>query len=157
MKACQITSARQIALGVTVLLMTGCSGHSVQVEPGNGVYSTGRASTSADVPTGAKAATSNPNASTAARLGIPPGHLPDPGDCRVWLPGEAPGKQKKNASGDCSWVATQVPAGGWLVWRPGTDRKEVIVREYGAESIIRWTRIYDIVTGNLLHEDSRGE
>ncbi len=147
---------RQIALGVSVLLMSGCSGHSIKSEPEQGIFSTGRASASTDVPVGAKAATTNPNASTAARLGIPPGHLPDPGDCRVSMPGEAPGKQKKNASGDCSWVATQVPAGAWLVWRPGSDRKEVIVREYGAESVIRWTRIYNVVSGALLHEDSRG-
>jgi len=146
--------SRQIGLGIAVLLISGCGSHQITIEPEPGVYTTGRASTSTDVPSGAKAATSNPNASTAARLGIPPGHLPDPGDCRVWIPGEAPGKQKKNAEGDCSWVATQVPPGGWLVWRPGTDRKEVVVREYGANSVMRWTRIYDIVTGVLLHEDS---
>jgi len=144
-----------IGLGISVLLVSGCSGHQITIEPEPGVYSTGRASTSTDLPTGAKEATSNPNASTAARLGIPPGHLPDPGDCKVWIPGESPGKQKKNAEGDCSWVATQVPPGGWLVWRPGTDRKEVVVREYGANSALLWTRIYDIVTGALLHEDLR--
>jgi len=145
----------KLGLGISLLLISGCGNHQVTIEPEPGVYSSGRASTSAaDVPTGAKAATSNPNASTAARLGIPPGHLPDPGECRVWIPGEAPGKQKKNAEGDCSWVATQVPPGGWLVWRPGSDRKEVVVREYGAGSVMRWTRIYDILTGALLHEES---
>ena len=145
---------RPIGLGITVLALSGCGSHQITIEPEPGVYDTGRTSSSTDVPTGAKAATSNPNASTAARLGIPPGHLPDPGECRVWIPSESPGKQKKNAQGDCSWVASQVPPGGWLVWRPGTDRKEVVVREYGAGSVMRWTRIYDIVTGALLHEES---
>lgn len=145
---------RRIGLWIAVLALSGCGGQQITIEPAPGVYDTGRASASTDVPTGAKAATSNSNASTAARLGIPPGHLPDPGECRVWIPGEAPGKQKKNAEGDCSWVATQVPPGAWLVWRPGTDRKEVVVREYGAASVMRWTRIYDIVTGALLHEES---
>lgn len=145
---------RRIGLAIMALALSGCGSHQVTIEPEPGVYDTGRASTSTDVPTGAKAATSNPNASTAARLGIPPGHLPDPGECRVWMPGESPGKQKKKAQGDCSWVATQVPAGGWLVWRPGTDRKEVVVREYGPGSAMLWTRVYDIVTGALLHEES---
>jgi hypothetical protein len=145
------------SLLLAALLQMGCSGREIVIDTDPGVYSTGRTVQTAAVPTGAKAATSNPNASTAARLGIPPGHLPEPGNCRVWVPGEAPGKQKRNAEGDCSWVATQVPPNAWLVWRPGTDRKEVVVREYGPDSIMRWTRIYDIITGDLLHEDARGE
>ena len=43
------------------------------------------------------------------------------------------------------------------MWRPGTDRKEVVVREYGSNHRTLWTRVYDLVTGELLHEDSRGE
>jgi hypothetical protein len=148
---------RSSVLTLALFLATGCSGHEVVIDPDPGIHSTGRTIQTTPVPTGAKAATSNPRASTAARLGIPPGHLPEPGNCRVWVPGKAPGQQKTNAEGDCSWVATQVPAGGWLVWRPGTDRKEVIVREYGDHSRMLWTRVYDLVTGNLLHEDSRGE
>jgi hypothetical protein len=148
---------RRIGLWIAALALSGCGSHQITIEPDPAVYDTGRASSTTDVPTGAKASTSNPNASTAARLGIPPGHLPDPGECRVWIPGESPGKQKKNAQGDCSWVASQVPPGGWLVWRPGTDRKEVVVREYGSGSILHWTRIYDIVTGVLLHEEAHGD
>ena len=34
------------------------------------------------------------SASTAATLKIPPGHLPPPGECRVWLPDVPPGQQK---------------------------------------------------------------
>ena len=29
----------------------------------------------------------------ARTLGIPPGHLPPPGECRVWYPGTPPGQQ----------------------------------------------------------------
>ena len=93
------------------------------------------------------------NASTAARFGIPPGHLPPPGQCRVWMPGEPPGKQKKkNAAGDCSRLARQVPAGGWLVYRPSEDKKEVVVREYGAADRITSIRVFDLVTGAFLRE-----
>ena len=28
-----------------------------------------------------------------AHLGIPPGHLPPPGHCRIWVPGRPPGHQ----------------------------------------------------------------
>ena len=99
-----------------------------------------------------KSETAPENASTAARFGIPPGHLPAPGQCRVWMPGEPPGKQKKHRSGDCSAVEREVPAGGWLVYRPGGDKKEVVVREYGAERDVLSIRVFDIVTGAFLRE-----
>jgi len=97
------------------------------------------------------------NASTAARFGIPPGHLPPPGQCRVWVPGEPPGKQKKNASGDCSAVSRQVPAGGWLVYRPSENKKEVVVREYGASDRVTSIKVFDVVTGAFLRELSPEE
>ena len=57
--------------------------------------------------------------STAATLGIPPGHLPPPGECRVWVPGEPPGHQAP--PGSCATLATRVPAHGWLVFNPDGD------------------------------------
>lgn len=149
---------RHAALLAVALEAAACSSQRAGVEPEPAVFSTGRSSTStsADLPSGAKAATTNPNASTAATLGIPPGHLPPPGQCRVWIPGEPPGKQKDQASGDCAWVQGRVPPGGWLVWRPTKDEKEVVVREFGADAVIRWTRIFDIATGVLVHEDRHG-
>jgi hypothetical protein len=93
------------------------------------------------------------NASTAAKFGIPPGHLPPPGQCRVWIPGQPPGKQKKNyPAGDCAVVSAEVPAGGWLVYRPGDDKKEVVVREYDSEREVISVKVFDIVTGAFLRE-----
>ena len=93
------------------------------------------------------------NASTAAKFGIPPGHLPPPGQCRVWMPGEPPGKQKKKyPSGDCSSVSREVPAGAWLVYRPGDDKKEVIVREYNGNGKVVGVSVFDAVTGQLLRK-----
>jgi hypothetical protein len=151
-------NVRHAALLAVAIGATACSSRPVVIEPEPAVYSTGRSTASADaaLPSGARAATTNPNASTAATLGIPPGHLPPPGQCRVWIPGEPPGRQEAQASGDCAWVQTRVPPGGWLVWRPTRDRKEVVVREFGDRSVIRWTRIFDIATGALVHEDRRG-
>ena len=50
--------------------------------------------------------------STAATLGIPPGHLPPPGQCRVWMPGTPPGHQAKARS--CANIERSAPAGARL-------------------------------------------
>ena len=97
-------------------------------------------------------------ASTAAKFGIPPGHLPPPGQCKVWMPGEPPGKQKKKySSGDCVDVSRSVPAGGWLVYRPGDDKKEVVVREYGSERQVTSVKVFDIASGAFLRELEPGD
>ena len=140
---------------VVVALASACSSSSPDVEtgpqpqtrtiPGTGDTGTEPEPKNANVPD---------NASTAARFGIPPGQLPPPGQCRVWIQGEPPGKQKKkkNPAGDCADVSRDVPAGGWLVYRPGDDKKEVVVREYGTEGRITSVKVFDIVSGALLRE-----
>jgi hypothetical protein len=47
---------------------------------------------------------------SAQQLGIPPGHLPPPGACRVWYPGRPPGHQPR--PGPCN---VPVPPGAVLV------------------------------------------
>lgn len=44
---------------------------------------------------------------------IPRGHLPPPGQCRIWFPGRSPGKQPP--PGDCRQLRHRVPAGAWLI------------------------------------------
>lgn len=44
---------------------------------------------------------------------IPPGHMPPPGSCRIWLPNTPPGKQPP--PGDCYELSRMVPPGAWLV------------------------------------------
>jgi hypothetical protein len=58
--------------------------------------------------------------------GIPPGHLPPPGSCRVWYPGTPPGHQPPPTS--CRLAFRQVGPGGWVVERPA--REVEIVRTY---------------------------
>lgn len=90
--------------------------------------------------------------STAATLGIPPGHLPPPGECRIWVPGTPPGHQR--AAGACSSLERHVPPGAWLVHRPTKDKKVVNVWVYGtAESLPSVLRIFDAVSGALLSEE----
>ena len=48
-----------------------------------------------------------------ASLGIPPGHYPPPGHCRVWLPGQPPGHQPRPVK--CNSVG-DIPL-GCFVWR----------------------------------------
>ncbi len=94
-------------------------------------------------------------ASTAATLGIPPGHLPNPGECRVWIPGTPPGHQPKPQSRACPGIATVAPAGSWIVYRPTDDTKLVHVREvdpHRAGVVVR-IRIFDIESKRLLHEE----
>jgi hypothetical protein len=44
---------------------------------------------------------------------IPRGHRPPLGQCRIWFPGRAPGKQPP--PGDCRQLRQRLPAGAWLV------------------------------------------
>ena len=48
-----------------------------------------------------------------ARPKIPPGHMPPPGQCRVWYPGRPPGHQPP--PGNCQALRHRTPAGAWLV------------------------------------------
>ena len=101
-------------------------------------------------------AEANRGPSTAATLGVPPGHLPRPGECRVWIPGTPPGHQPKPKSRPCPGIATVAPAGSWIIYRPTEDRKVVHVREVDsrrAGAVIR-IRIFDIETSRLLREEN---
>lgn len=90
--------------------------------------------------------------STAATLGIPPGHLPPPGMCRVWVNGKPPGHQARPRS--CSNIERTAPAGSYIVERPGKDKKFVHVREVDqrrAGVVIRM-QVYQIRDGKLVRE-----
>ncbi len=92
--------------------------------------------------------------STAATLGIPPGHLPRPGECRIWIPGAPPGQQPRPRSRPCDGIVVDAPAGSWVVYRPSRNRKYVHVRvidEQRAGVIVR-IRIFAIETGALVRE-----
>jgi len=90
--------------------------------------------------------------STAATLGIPPGHLPSPGMCRVWVPGTPPGHQAKPRS--CSNIEPTAPAGSWIVERPGRDKKVVHVRvvDERRPGVVVRMRVYEIRHGKLVRE-----
>jgi hypothetical protein len=90
--------------------------------------------------------------STAATLGIPPGHLPQPGLCRVWVPGKPPGHQAKARS--CSNIERSAPAGSWIVERPSKDKKFVHVRvvDERRPGVVVRLQVYEIRDGKLLRQ-----
>ena len=90
--------------------------------------------------------------SIAATLGIPPGHLPPPGQCRIWVPGEAPGHQQRARS--CAHIERIAPAGGWILYRPSEDRKVVHVRvvDESRPGVVVHLRVYDVKRGTLIRE-----
>ena len=48
-----------------------------------------------------------------AQVNVPPGHLPPPGECRIWFPDRPPGHQPP--PGDCRELSRHVPRGAVLV------------------------------------------
>jgi hypothetical protein len=90
--------------------------------------------------------------STAATLGIPPGQLPPPGLCRVWLPGTPPGHQPRART--CALIERSAPAGSLIVYRPSEDRKVVHVRvvDERRPGIVVRLRVYDVERGTLIRE-----
>jgi hypothetical protein len=92
-------------------------------------------------------------ANTAVMLGVPPGHLPPPGQCRIWVPGRPPGQQARARS--CDGIVAAAPAGAIILYRPGRDRKLVRVRyvdDRRAGVVVR-IRIFEAETGKFLREE----
>lgn len=94
--------------------------------------------------------------STAATLGVPPGHLPQPGECRVWIPGTPPGRQPRPRSRSCEGIAAAAPAGSWILYRPTRDKKLVHVRLVDARraGVIVRIRIFEVETGRFVREEN---
>lgn len=88
--------------------------------------------------------------SRASRLSIPPGHLPSPGRCRVWMPGQPPGHQAHPTT--CAGIEHRAPAGSWILYRPADDKRVVHVRVVDSRrpGIIVRSRVYDVQRGTLI-------
>jgi len=127
---------------IAALALSGCGSVMVSSDP------------SSPEPDVSSQSAGGPGPSTAATLGIPPGHLPEPGQCRVWIPGVPPGHQ--GPVGDCAELASQVPLDGWLVYRPSRSKKEVQVSVYDSRrpNVVVVIRFYDANRGTLLREQT---
>ncbi len=80
------------------------------------------------------------------RLPVPRGHLPPPGQCRIWLPGVAPGHQPYPSS--CRRLERRVPRGAWLLERPYDHPEIVTLMAYDYRRPgVRYHYVYDIRSG----------
>jgi len=95
-------------------------------------------------------------ASTAAALGVPPGHLPKPGECRVWIPGVPPGRQPRPKSRDCAGIEAVAPPGSWILYRPTADRRLVHVREVNRArvGVVVRVRVFEVESGRFVREEN---
>lgn len=93
------------------------------------------------------------NRSTAVVLGVPPGHLPPPGQCRVWIPGRPPGKQARARS--CAGIIAVAPAGSMIIYRPTRDKKVVRVRYVDSRraGVVIRVRLFEANTGKFLQDE----
>ena len=93
---------------------------------------------------------------TAAVLGVPPGHLPKPGECRVWIPGVPPGRQPRPKSRDCAGIAAVAPPGSWILYRPTADRRLVHVREVDRArvGVVVRVRVFEVESGRFIREEN---
>ena len=91
--------------------------------------------------------------SHTASLGIPPGHLPPPGSCRVWLPGHPPGHQLP--PGPCPQLKREVPPGAWLLYHPTNHPEEIRVSVYDDHrpGIVVVFQFYAVETGRFLRQE----
>ena len=89
-------------------------------------------------------------------LGIPPGHLPDPGECRVWVQGTPPGRQLRAQS--CHGILATAPVGSWILYRPAQYERQVRVRYlHAAQRKIVAVRAFDAETGAFLRDFALAE
>ena len=86
---------------------------------------------------------------------IPPGHLPRPGECRVWIPGTPPGRQPRPRSRACAGIEALAPAGSWIVYRRADDQRLIYIRliDERRPSIVIRNRIFDGNTWELLRDE----
>ena len=91
-------------------------------------------------------------AAAAETLGVPRGHLPPPGFCRVWFPGRPPGRQPK--PGACADVEVGAPAGSWVLYRPSQDKRVVHVRyvDERRAGVVVWIRVFDAKSGAFVRD-----
>ena len=131
---------RLFSIALTVLLLSGCSAH-YRVEARSDSPSSGPEASPAE---------KGPATKPASKINIPPGHLPDPGQCRIWIPGTPPGHQP--AAGECTELAQQVPPGAWLISRASKKSKEfdVVVYEDNRPGVVLVIRIYSTKDGSFI-------
>lgn len=80
---------------------------------------------------------------------IPDGHLPPPGECRIWYPDRPAGQQPPPFK--CGQGRPRVEPGGWLI-SPGQRREEVEAVVYDSQrpGVVIDVGIFDARTGAMI-------
>jgi hypothetical protein len=88
----------------------------------------------------------------AAPLEIPPGELPPPGQCRVWIPGYP--AERQPAADRCSTLDHGIPGGALLLYRPASDRQHVHVSYFDEvrPDMIVAVRVYVAGSGRFVRD-----
>lgn len=92
-------------------------------------------------------------------LGIPAGQLPNVGECRIWVPGAAPGRQRYKRSQSCHNIGSQTPVGSWVVYRPTDDRglAHVRVTDRQRPGKIHVVHVFEVESGRFLGDETYDE
>lgn len=95
----------------------------------------------------------HPRGGSAANLSIPPGHLPPPGECRIWFPGRPPGHQPPPQR--CSVAERELPAGAWLLYRPKQHPEYIHVNvcHTSRPAVVVAIRVYEAEGGRFVREE----
>jgi len=84
-------------------------------------------------------------------LGVPPGHLPGPGEYRVWIQGLPPGQQAR--ARHCSGILETAPLGSWILYRPTQYQRQIRVRYlHETRQMVIAVRAFDSETGVYLRD-----
>lgn len=74
----------------------------------------------------------------------------------MWIPGTPPGRQPRPRSRPCAGIERDAPAGSWIVYRPGQERRFVHVRvvdERRAGVVVR-VRVFEAESGRFVREEN---
>jgi hypothetical protein len=99
-----------LVVSLAVIGTSACSRSAATTVPGGSPASVSTAPASGDAARGK----GQPARGPRKLNGVPPGHYPKPGECRIWHSGRPPGQQPKPAS--CSSLMGRVPAGAFILY-----------------------------------------
>lgn len=134
---------RKLAVLPLLLALSACATRVVVHSPTPGPEPVHHSSSAPPAP-------AHPVQGPVASLGVPPGHFPPPGQCRIWVQGVPPGKQADCVP--CNSIDGKIPVGALVLYRPSKESGALQVMEYDEQSpgMIVSVQWYDAQDGRHL-------